>query len=153
MADLLKEPSLTVVKISFDTSKQRKNELDALSKAVADAREQAEFLAMLHGYKLGKATDIRIDNESEQPFVTSVIPVVGRNDKPAADHRIGRPQLSLAGAAHASVASSPATFRLAAYDAPGAPAGADQKPPAGRPFALGQISIGARVSVDYELIK
>ena len=153
LSDLLRQPNLTVVKITFDTSKQRQHELAALSQAVVNAREQAEFLANLHGFKLGKASDIRIDSESEQPFVTSVVPVVGQAEK-STDTRIAGPRHgSSFETAGSSSASRTTPFRLVALDAPNQPAGNSEKPAGVRPFALGQITIAAKVSVDYELVR
>ena len=79
LSDLLRQPNLTVLTISFDTSKQEQHEAAALKQAVGDARQKAEILATLHEMKLGKPTDIKIDDQSDRPFVTSVVPVVGEN--------------------------------------------------------------------------
>jgi hypothetical protein len=152
LSDLLHEPNLTVVKISFDTSRQESHQLEALSLAVANAKQQGEFLANLHGFKLGKAADIRIDAESEQPFVTSVVPVVGEDERPTESRFVGRPVQRPGVKAAIPSALQPPIFRLVALDAAERPADGNAKPAGVKPFALGQITVVARVSVDYELI-
>ena len=148
LSDLLHEPNLTVVKISFDTSREESHQLEALSLAVANARQQGEFLANLHGFKLGKAADIRIDAESEQPFVTSVMPVVGDNQRPTDSRLVQSSDRKPAANAEMPQASHAPIFRFVALDAAEHSADGNAKPAGVKPFALGQITVVARVSVD-----
>lgn len=145
LSDLLLQRNLEVVGISFVSSQARQHEFEARKRAVADAKEKAEHLAELSGYKLGKARDIRVSRESHTPFFTSVSPVVGFCDETAPPHG---PENRPADAddSVASAAASGPQLRLVTYQAPDAAA-----PAAAKPFALGMIEVTAQVTMDFEL--
>ena len=151
LLDLLHEPNLKVKDISFSTANARQLESDALKKAVADARDKAQFLAGLNGLKLGKARDIRVQAESQTPFVISVIPVVGSSKKKApqrSDARHSSPLPDPFGRAKAPLGGG---FFCVASE--GADQAGDTRGQAatGKPFALGLIDTTARVEIDFEM--
>jgi uncharacterized protein YggE len=90
LSDLLGVPNSKISGITFGTSKARQHRLQALRRAVADAQEKATLLASLNNLALGKARDISIDSIDQQPFVISVIPVVGAADDRPARRTTGR---------------------------------------------------------------
>ena len=130
LSDLLGERNLKVVGVNFVTSKIRQHELEALTRAMADAKEKAAHLAKLNGLKLGKARDIHVIDESQRPFVTSVLPVVG-----SLMPRTARPK----------VAAKTADVRFVVLQTD------DDAQVDGKPFALGMIEITADVTIDFEL--
>jgi uncharacterized protein YggE len=129
LADLLTQPNLKVKAIVFGTSRERELEFEARSRAITDAREKAKQLAELNGLKLGRAYDVRVESETQVPFVTSVIPVVG--------------------AAESSELPTATTPRPARF--PGATLVQAGVPAAAKSFGMGEIEITAEVFVDFEL--
>ncbi len=137
LSDLLGERNLKVVGINFVTSKIRQHEFEALTRAVTDAKEKGTHLAQLNGFKLGKAREIHVISESQRPFVTSVVPVVG-STMPRGLKR--NPTQLTKGAGRSS------NVRFVAFQATDDEAKAD-----GKQFALGMIEITADVDIDFEL--
>jgi uncharacterized protein YggE len=147
LAELLKQPDAKIGEIRFGASKARDHELEARTKAVADAKETAGNLAQLAGLKLGKAIRIESYGEQQRPFVTSVIPVVGQVDPFAAPRR-GRDNPATVD--RASPQRGPAGVTLVAATLAGFQAA---QPPAGGDgaFGLGQIEFSATVSIEFEM--
>lgn len=141
LSDLLQERNLKVVGINFVTSKGRQHEFEARRRAVADAMEKATNLAELNGFQLGDARDIRVISESQDPFITSITPVVG-----AAEPRVPRQVERISD----KVATDPkiSSVRLVAFQPPKEEVKAN-----GIPFALGMIEISAYVEIDFALEK
>jgi uncharacterized protein YggE len=77
LAAALKRGGFNISGIAFGTSKGEELQAEARRLAVAAARAKAEQLAELSGLKLGLARVISEDQFSQQPFVTTVVPVVG----------------------------------------------------------------------------
>lgn len=136
LSDLLRERNLKVVGINFVTSKVRQHEFEALSRAVADAKEKGAHLAKLSGFELGSAREIRVISESHRPFVTSVIPVVGS----ATPRGLKRNSTQVA-----KDVGETSNVRFVAFQDPTAEARVD-----GKQFALGMIEISAHVNIDFE---
>jgi uncharacterized protein len=152
LLDLLHEPNLNVKSITFTTTKWRQYNLDALKRAVADARDKAQQLAELNGLKLGKARDIRVSSETQTPFVISVIPVVGsaQHKSQHSNVRNQRDDENPFGSRGKSPAGK--AFVLVAVDAPDQQGDKhDEAQPDGKPFAVGTISVTAQVEVDFEM--
>jgi uncharacterized protein YggE len=151
LSELLAVPSSKVTGITFGTTKARENGLEALRRAVADAREKATLLANLNGLTLGKARDIRIVTEVSSPFVISVVPVVGSSDDRMRDgvaEDRGKPEPRTA----EGNSKAPAPVRLVAFEAAGGqPQREAKSTEKATPFALGLIDHTASVSIDFEL--
>jgi len=152
LSDLLAVPDSKITGVTFGTVKARDHELEALRRAVADAREKAALLAELNGLSLGKAADIRVVTESESPFVVSVLPVVGSADDrtpdgQAADQRGAELRGQEQGDTRRSL-----PVRLVALEAPaGQPPRAVKAAEKAAPFGLGLIDHTASVNIDFEL--
>jgi uncharacterized protein YggE len=144
LADLLKQPDATIGEIRFGASKARDHELEARTKAVADATETAGNLAQLAGLKLGKAIRIESYGEQQRPFVTSVLPVVGQVD-PFAVPRLGRDKPALVGHMPSPRGTTLVAATLAGFQAAQPAGGADGA------FGLGQIEFSASVSIEFEM--
>lgn len=142
LSDLLGERNLQVVGINFVTSKARQHEFEARRRAVADAKEKAAHLAELNGLRLGNAREIHMLSESEHPFVTSVIPVMG-SAEPRGARNIKRDSKRAA-----KDVPTDSRVRFAAFQPAKDEAKAD-----GKPFALGMIEITADVEIDFELVE
>ena len=142
LSDLLRERNLKVVGINFVTSKAKQHEFEARSRAVADAKEKAAHLAELNGFKLGNAREIRIISESQQPFVTSVVPAVAAA-QPRGPQKINGNSRQIAKALPRN-----SKLRFVAFQQAKDGAEAD-----GKQFALGMIEITAHVNIDFELAK
>ena len=154
LSDLLGVPNSEISGITFGSSKARQHRLDALRQAVADAQEKAKLLASLNELALGKARDISIEEESQTPFVISLIPSVGaaadRKQRRTAGRQIeATPRESKKGGPKHAVRT-----QLVALQAP-------KKQPAQKegvegkktPFALGLLEVTVSVSIDFELIE
>jgi uncharacterized protein YggE len=154
LADLLRQPDCKVTAISFVTSKPREHELEALGRAVADAREKATHLAKVNGLKLGRAIQINVAKEESSPFVMSVIPVVGAADHVSPRRTAHDTHDGAAIGVESGDRQMGAAFRLAAF----ARGKEGRRPVAakagdGQPFALGKITVSADVSLRFELVQ
>jgi hypothetical protein len=143
LSDLLGNRSLQVSGISFVNTNIRQHEIEARRRAVADAREKATQLAELNGVKLGDAIDIRVIQETEMPFLTSIIPVVGA----AEPQNRGKGQGESARVAQSGANRS--DVRFVALQ----PTDDEAAPDAGEAFALGMIEVTAEVAIDFALAK
>ena len=130
LAELLKQPDMTIGDITFNSSQAEQLAKQARQKAIAHAKAMAGDLADATGVKLGKPLSARFESNSQRPFVTSVLPVVGQRGR--------APQVPL----------SPATggFFIVA-------AGALQAPPANdAAFGVGVVTFSAAVAIEFELL-
>ncbi len=152
LADLLKQQNLTVNKITFDTTDGKKLSMQALSEAITDARKKAELLATQGGGKLGRPINIHIDEDSQRPFVTSVIPTVGSNEDPATSRQRTAAIQSQTAVKDQTAPLIVSPFRLVANEVPVKAAVAADNGVVGKHFAIGQITTEAMVEVDYELL-
>jgi len=153
LSDLLGVPNSKISGITFGTSKARQHRLQALRRAVADAQEKATLLASLNNLALGKARDISIDSIDQQPFVISVIPVVGAADDRPARRTTGRrsgaePRKSQNDRPKRTVRTQFVALQ-APKKQPAKKAGAVGKK---APFALGLLEVTVSVSIDFELV-
>jgi uncharacterized protein YggE len=151
LADLLKLPEMRIKSIAFGSSKARDHEREARRRAMADAQDTAVHLAELAGLKLGKAHQIATFTEGQRPFVTSVIPVVGKAGFFGHEPEHG----PLEARSEPSRATAPEGNSGVVFVAVQAPAGIAQAaaPPADATFGLGQIDFDASVSIDFELVE
>jgi hypothetical protein len=153
LADLLKLPDLSVESITFGSSRAGEHEQEARRRAMTDAKSTALQLAELAGLKLGKAQQIVASDLSQRPFVTSVVPVVGKEggffgrSSLRVPAKLPRPGGSEARAGAAARLTG-AIFVSAPGDANQAAAGAGDGA-----FGLGLIEFTASVSVDFELVE
>jgi uncharacterized protein YggE len=147
LADLLKQRDTAVGEIRFGASRAKAHELEARRLAVADASDTAAKLAELAGLKLGKALRIEAVSEVQRPFVTSVIPVVGKAD-PFTDpvSRRGNPVLVQSALPAASASSGQVFTAFATATAQAAQAGGGEGA-----FGLGQIEFTASMTIVYEM--
>ncbi len=152
---LLNEPGVKIKGIRFGSGRARESQIEARRRAVTDATETAAHLAELTGLKLGKPTSIQLTGQSQTPFATSVIPVVGAAEpQPGGDvDPFGMPsaQSHPGVIGHNATLSSP--FRLAAYQNQSSTKKVKADEAAGQPFALGMINITANVHIDFELLE
>jgi len=150
LADLLKLSEMQIASIEFGASKAREHEQEARRRAVTDAKETALHLAELAGLKLGKAQQISAFGEQQRPFVTSVIPFVGRADPFGSrrERRAAQEQPDAPAAAAISIPRNIADNLFVAAQV----AGAEGKAPADGTFGLGLIDFTASISIDFELI-
>lgn len=142
LAELLKQPDTSVGQVSFECSKREELENEARERAVKDARKTAQHLATAADQKLGPAKHIQIDSESQRPFVTSVVPVVGQHkpQRGSAAPFVRMPARGFGGGG----------FFLLVADAPADKA--DEKAPEAA-FGLGKVHFSASVSIDFELVE
>lgn len=147
LSGLLADRNLKISSISFETSKAKELESEARRLAVNDAKAKAGQLAELTGVKLGPAIRIAIGNEEFRPFVTSVVPVVGQNQR-------GNRPPGGGGLFHVPENGPPeiANRKIALPREPGSRFTALlQAGPAGG-SALGTIAVEAEVHVDYAIV-
>ena len=154
LSDLLGVPNSKITGITFGTTKARERRLEALRRAVADAREKAALLADLNGLALGSARDIEVVTETESPFVISVVPVVGSTDDPRQDGTTATGRGAELRGREGGNSKGPLPAGLVAFKAPaGRPQQAAKAAKKAAPFALGLIDLTASVSIDFELVK
>jgi hypothetical protein len=125
---------------------------------MAEAHAKAAQAAELADLKLGKPIAIHLAGESQAPFVTSVSPVVGRNDDPFGQLPSNRRKLrspeALDGPAVAAAHLDARVLVAAIDDAKGGEAdGKDKEGDVDASFGLGKIQFTAHVSVEYELLE
>jgi uncharacterized protein YggE len=149
LAELLKQSDWSVESITFGSTRSQAIEADARRLAMEDARASAAQAAELADLKLGKPISISIDLESQAPFVTSVIPVVGRGDDPFGAKSDARPRVE-DGKDGPQVAAVQSSAQLLAVALSGQDDGVDDEDD-NAAFGLGKIRFSARVSVEYEL--
>ena len=153
LSDLLGVPNSKISGITFGSSKARQHRRDALRLAVADAQEKARLLASLNELTLGLARDIRIETESQSPFVISLIPSVGAANDRTQRRTAGNP---FGATPREPIKAGPkrtVRTQLIALQAP-------KKQPAQKgdaegkktPFALGLLEVTVSVSIDFELV-
>jgi uncharacterized protein YggE len=150
LSDLLKQPDVKVLGIRFGTSKAREHELEARGRAVAEAKDKATHLAGLVGLKLGKALHVNTDEERHTPFVTSIIPVVGKSegsDRSATQNR--SEERGIAKRARDKAPGHPREKFVFLEQADGKAAA--EGPVDEATFGLGLIEFSVSVSIDFEL--
>jgi hypothetical protein len=111
-------------------------------------------VAELTDLKLGKPVAVHFSGESQAPFVTGVIPVVGQNDDPFGQAPLRRlewrsargPQIASRPLDERFVALTPITLQEKEEGNKGQDEQADNAA-----FGLGNIRFTAHVSVEYEL--
>lgn len=152
LSDLLGVPSSKIVGISFGATKAREHQLEALRRAVADAKEKASHLARLSGLTLGKVRDIRVVHEHEAPFAMSVVPVVGAADEPLRRRVAATAGQTNPGGADPGRRERPLPVRLVSLQGSREQAKAEAAAAAETaPFALGLIEVTATIAIDFEL--
>lgn len=149
LSGLLAGRNAKVVGIRFVAGDERQHEFEALRRAVADAKEKATHLAALTDQRLGRARHVQVVNESQRPFVTSIIPIVGGRSRGRGADPFGAQLDGDAAAGKLAADASPAGSRLLPIAFQQANAAAE----AAAPFALGTIEVSAEVRVDYEFAR
>ena len=153
LSDLLGVPNSKISGITFGSSKARQHRLDALRRAVADAQEKARLLASLNELALGKARDISIEEESQSPFVISLIPSVGAANK-RTQRSAGRQIEEVPRERRKSGRKETLPTKFVALQAANKqPAQKDGVEGKKTPFALGLLEVTVSVSIDFELIE
>lgn len=155
LSHLLNEPGVKIKGIQFGSGRARESQIEARRRAVAEATETAAHLAELTGLKLGKPTSIRLTGQSQRPFATSVIPVIGAAQPEAGGGAdpFGMPSGQSNPGVFGHDATLPSPFRLAAFQNQPPTKKAEADEATGQPFGLGMINITANVHIDFELLE
>jgi uncharacterized protein YggE len=115
----------------------REHQLEALTRAVNDAKVKGEHLAKLSGFKSALVRKIEIKSEQQQMFVTSIVPVVGSASPSTPKHDSSEAKGEKKGRSNVSLVALQQDDRKDGDE--------------NKQFALGLIEVSADVEVEFWL--